>query len=125
MPRPSPVHTVLVIDDDPGIRRLMASFLKLEGFQSVTAANGKEALAYLRDVGAVDVILLDLRMPVMDGWMFRREQRRDPAIADIPIVVLSGADAERAAELAAAAWFEKPVSVPKVISAIRRLCENP
>ena len=124
MPPPSPVQTVLVIDDDPGIRRLMTSFLKLEGFAPITAANGKEALAYLREVGTVDVILLDLRMPVMDGWTFRREQRRDPAIADIPVVVLSGADAERAPELAAAVWFEKPVSVPKVISAIRRLCGN-
>jgi CheY-like chemotaxis protein len=125
MPPPSRAQTVLVIDDDPGIRRLMTSFLKLEGFAPTTAANGKEALAYLREVGTVDVILLDLRMPVMDGWTFRREQRRDPAIADIPVVVLSGADAERAPELAAAAWFEKPVSVPKVISAIRLLCEHP
>ena len=119
---PSPVPTVLVIDDDPGIRRLMTSFLKLEGFAPVTAANGKEALAYLRNGGAVNVILLDLRMPVMDGWTFRREQRRDPAIADIPVVVLSGADAEHAPELAAAAWFDKPVSVSQVISVIPRLC---
>ena len=121
---PSPVPTVLVIDDDPGIRRLMTSFLKLEGFAPVTAANGKEALAYLRNGGAVNVILLDLRMPVMDGWTFRREQRRDPAIVDIPVVVLSGADAEHASELAAAAWFDKPVSVSQVISVIRRLCGN-
>jgi len=119
---PSPVPTVLVIDDDPGIRRLMTSFLKLEGFAPVTAANGKEALAYLRNGGVVHVILLDLRMPVMDWWTFRREQRRDPAIADIPVVVLSGADAEHAPELAAAAWFDKPVSVSQVISVIPRLC---
>ena len=116
--------TVLVIDDDPGIRRLMTAFLKLEGFAPVAATNGQEALAYLRDGGAANVILLDLRMPVMDGWTFRREQRRDPAIADIPVVVLSGADAERAPELEAAAWFEKPVSVPQVIGAVRRLCGN-
>ena len=125
MPPTSPAPTVLVIDDDPGIRRLMTSFLKLEGFAPIAAANGQEALAYLRDGGAAKVILLDLRMPVMDGWTFRREQRGDPAIADIPVVVLSGADAERAPELAAAAWFEKPVSVPQVISVIRRLCGNP
>ena len=116
--------TVLVVDDDPGIRRLMTSFLKLEGFAPVVAANGQEALAYLRGGGAASVILLDLRMPVMDGWTFRSQQRGDPAIADIPVVVLSGADTERAPELAAAAWFDKPVSVPQVISAIRRLCGN-
>jgi CheY-like chemotaxis protein len=56
--------------------------------------------------------------------VLRREQRRDPAIADIPVVVLSGADSERAPELAAAAWFDKPVSVPQVISVLRRLCKN-
>ena len=56
----------------------------------VAAANGKEALAYLRGGGDASVIVLDLRMPVMDGWTFRIEQRRDPVLADIPIVVLSG-----------------------------------
>ncbi|PYR30533.1 MAG: response regulator, partial [Acidobacteria bacterium] len=71
-----------MVDDDPGIQRLMTSFLKVEGFAPIAAANGKEALAYLRGAGAVSVILLDLKMPVMDGWTFRREQRRDPAIAD-------------------------------------------
>src|SRR2546426_12770870 len=95
---PSPVPTVLVIDDDPGIRRLMTSFLKLEGFAPVTAANGKEALAYLRNGGVVNVILLGLRMPGMDWWTFRRGQRRDPAIADIPGVVLSGPDARQPPE---------------------------
>ncbi len=114
--------TVLVVDDDPGIRRLITAFLKLEGFTPIAATNGKEALAYLRGGGVANVILLDLRMPVMDGWTFRREQRLDPAIADIPVVVLSGVEAELTADLEAAAWFEKPVSIPRVIGAVRRLC---
>src|SRR4051812_49533818 len=82
--------SVLVVDDDPNVVRLMSKFLTLEGFAPVPAANGAEALRYLRDGGYADVILLDLRMPVMDGWTFRREQRGDPGLADIPIVVLSG-----------------------------------
>ena len=57
----------------------------------ITATDGQEALAYPRGGGAANLILLDLGMPIMDGWTFCREQRRDPAIADIPIVVLSGA----------------------------------
>jgi CheY-like chemotaxis protein len=62
-------------------------------------------------------------MPVMDGWTFRREQRGDPGIADIPVVVLSGAEAEQVSELDAAAAFYKPVSFSEVIAVVRRLCD--
>jgi CheY-like chemotaxis protein len=115
--------SVLVVDDDPNLVRLMSKFLKLEGFAPVPAANGQEALAYLRGGGDVSVILLDLRMPVMDGWAFRQEQRRDPGIANIPIVVLSGVETERIDELDAAAAFHKPISFPEVVGVLRRLCE--
>ena len=117
--------SVLVVDDDPNLVRLMAKFLKLEGFAPVQALNGQEALAYLRDGGDARVILLDLRMPVMDGWAFRREQRGDPGIADIPIVILSGVDTDHVNELDAAAAFHKPVSFPEVVDIVRRLCEEP
>src|SRR6476469_9594427 len=71
--------SVLVVDDDPNLVRLMTKFLKLEGFAPASAGNGREALDYLRGGGGAQVILLDLRMPVMDGWTFRREQRRHRA----------------------------------------------
>jgi len=116
--------SVLVVDDDPNLVRLMSKFLKLEGFAPVPASNGEEALAYLRGGGSVSVILLDLRMPVMDGWRFRQEQRQDPEIANIPIVVLSGVETERMHELEAAASFHKPVSFPEVVGVVRRLCET-
>jgi len=115
--------SVLVVDDDPNLVRLMSKFLKLEGFAPVTAGNGQEALDYLRGGGEARVILLDLRMPVMDGWKFRREQKQDPGIAGIPIVVLSGLETERVHELDAAASFHKPVSFPEVVVVLRRLCE--
>ena len=115
--------SVLVVDDDPNLVRLMSKFLKLEGFAPVPAGNGEEALAYLRSGGDASVILLDLRMPVMDGWAFRQEQRQDPGIAGIPIVVLSGVETERMDELDAAASFHKPVSFPEVVDVLRRLCE--
>ena len=115
--------SVLVVDDDPNLVRLMSKFLKLEGFAPVPAANGKEALAYLRGGGDASVIVLDLRMPVMDGWTFRIEQRRDPVLADIPIVVLSGLDLDGILEMEAAASFQKPVSFPEVVGVVRRLCE--
>jgi CheY-like chemotaxis protein len=115
--------TVLVVDDDRDLTRLMAKFLKLEGFAAAEAGNGQEALTYLRGGGDANVILLDLRMPVMDGWAFRSEQRKDPALAAIPVVVLSGVDAEHVQDLEAAAAFQKPVSFPDVVGALRRLCE--
>jgi CheY-like chemotaxis protein len=116
--------TVLVVDDDRDLTRLMAKFLKLEGFEAAEAYNGQEALRYLRGGGGANVILLDLRMPVMDGWAFRREQREDPAIAAIPIVVLSGVEADHVQDLGAAAAFHKPVSFPDVVGALRRLCDQ-
>jgi CheY-like chemotaxis protein len=115
---------VLIVDDDPNLVRLMSQFLKLEGFATVAAANGREALAYLRGGGDASVILLDLRMPVMDGWEFRREQRGDPGLAAIPIVVMSGMDSDPAPELEAAACFSKPISFLEVVGVVRRLCES-
>ena len=116
--------SVLVVDDDPNLVRLMSKFLSLEGFAPVPAFNGQEALKYLRGGGTADVILLDLRMPVMDGWTFRREQRGDPGLAGIPIVVLSGMEVDGIQDMDAAAAFHKPVSFPEVVGVVRRLCES-
>jgi CheY-like chemotaxis protein len=117
--------TILIVDDDPNLQRVMAKFLELEGFTPVRAANGQEALDYLRGGGQPRVILLDLRMPLMDGWAFRRGQLADPGIAEIPVVVISGMDGEHVRDLRAAAFFDKPVNFAEVIDAIRQLCENP
>jgi CheY-like chemotaxis protein len=112
---------VLLVDDDVAVRRTIARFLTFEGFTVVEAGNGQEALTYLRTGAGASVIVLDLRMPVMDGWTFRREQRLDPELENIPVVILSGADADRFPELDAAAAFEKPVRMAQVAGAIRRL----
>ena len=117
--RPS---TVLVVDDDVDLQRVMTRLLTLERFVPVVAGNGQEALTYLRSGAVVDAILLDLRMPVMDGWAFRREQRADSGIAGVPVVVLSGTEPDRLAELDVAAAFRKPVSFPEVVAVLRRLC---
>src|ERR671936_2631944 len=82
---------VLVVDDDAAARNVIAQLLHLEGFAPITASNGLEALQFLRAGGPAKVILLDLKMPVMDGWAFWQEQRRDAKIAAIPVVVLSAA----------------------------------
>jgi CheY-like chemotaxis protein len=71
--------------------RCSAAFLELEGFDVHTAANGRQALDSLKAGDPASVILLDLMMPVMDGWQFRRAQSKDPALSHIPVVVVTAA----------------------------------
>jgi CheY-like chemotaxis protein len=115
------MQTILLVDDDVAVRRPMARFLGFEGFNVAEANNGQEALTYLRAGRGAAAILLDLRMPVMDGWAFRSLQRADPLIADIPVIVISGADTQRFGELEAVATFEKPVQMSRVVSVLRQL----
>ena len=116
--------TVLVVDDDAALRGLLCRFLENEAFLTSVAANGAEALAYLRNGGEPDVILLDLRMPVMDGWTFRQEQLRTERFAKIPVVVLAGADIDRFHELNATATFQKPARFADIVSVLRRICDG-
>jgi CheY-like chemotaxis protein len=86
-------RTVMVVEDDAPVRELVIQVLAGEGFTAVGAANGEEALQRLRQERVQPaLILLDLAMPVMDGWHFRLEQLLDPALAGIPVVVMSASD---------------------------------
>jgi len=113
---------VLIVEDDEDLREMMAQLLTLEGFQAATVANGREALDYLHQSGKPDVILLDLMMPVMDGWEFRRHQQADPAIAPVPVIVLSALDQNRAATLDATAFLKKPLDFDRLLSLVRAHC---
>ncbi len=115
---------VLLVDDDSGVRRTLRRFLVRDGFECVEADNGQQALTYLQGGGAASVIVLDLRMPVMDGFKFREAQRRDSSLAGIPVVVLSGADTDRFDELQAAATFEKPASFSDLAKCVRELASQ-
>ncbi|SRR5712692_6648561 len=126
MGSPAPVLravSVLVIDDDFDIRDLLIEILRDEGLSVATASQGAEALKMLETVRP-DVILLDLNMPVMNGFEFRRAQRRDPALRRIPTVVMTAADLQkdRIAELAAEGALGKPISFPDLLSMVKRYC---
>ena len=86
----SSLRRVLVVDDDRAIRGFVAEVLIDEGYEVKTAGNGSEALAVSR-AWHPDLIVLDLMMPVMDGWVFRARQRQVDTLADVPVVVTSAA----------------------------------
>jgi CheY-like chemotaxis protein len=115
---------VLIVEDDRDTREMLGRFLELEGFEVRTAANGKIALDALREVDPRDcVILLDLMMPVMDGWQFRQQQTKDPRLAEIPVVVITAAGPREAVPpIQADAWISKPVDLDRLLQAITPLC---
>jgi CheY-like chemotaxis protein len=113
---------ILIVEDDADLREMMAQLLTLEGFRAAAVANGREALQYLGDREAPQVILLDLMMPVMDGWEFRRHQQADPNLADVPVIVLSALDQTRAADLDAAAFLKKPLDFDRLLELVRQYC---
>ena len=114
---------VLIIEDDDDLREMMDQLLTLEGYQPETASNGKEALDFLHGGGRPDLILLDLMMPVMDGWEFRRRQREDPQLSKLPVVILSALDQSRAAELGGAAFLKKPLDFDRLLELVRSYCD--
>ena len=120
---------VLIVEDDPETREMLAALLTTEGFYAVAAEDGLEALHLLRTVRhrapqAPCLVLLDLTMPRLGGPEFRRAQLNDPILAGIPIAVMSGAtDAtERGATLGAVATLTKPIDLDVLIDVVRRYC---
>ncbi len=113
---------ILIVDDDAATLAALQELLEGEGHQVVTAANGSEALATLRQDGPFGVILLDIMMPVMNGYEFRETQLQDPRLAAIPVIVLTadGRAQQKGSRLGARRIFQKPVSPPELLSEIRR-----
>lgn len=100
----------------------MSEVLQDEGYEVTCVANGREALAHLRAGHRPCVILLDLMMPVMDGWQFRREQKQDAAIADIPLIVITAAAGNRPVLVEAEQLVMKPLDLTQLFAAIDRHC---
>jgi CheY-like chemotaxis protein len=126
MSAPTSVHKrVLLVDDNFVTQEMLSLALTAEGYMVVTAANGRDAINRLKSCEPVDVILLDLSMPVMDGQHFREAQRENARLADIPIIVFSASrEAERTAtELGAAGCLTKPVSTTALLEAVNRCVE--
>lgn len=117
--------TVLIVDDDADIRAVLSEFLEYEDYDVATATHGGEALAYLRAHPRPAVVLLDLMMPVMDGFRFREEQLRDPAIASVPVVVMTARGALEPGAIDVDHIVAKPIDLGKLLDALGRAAYTP
>jgi len=116
---------ILIVEDDPDLREALGEILRDEGYCVNGASHGGEALALLRgESSRTTLILLDLTMPVMNGWQFRAEQRLDPELSTIPVVVLSAGDrlAEQLGPLGIRDYIGKPIQLPLLLQTIERYC---
>ena len=123
------IGNILIVEDDPDVREMLAVLLVTEGFHAVAAEDGLEALHLLRAVRhrapqVPCLILLDLMMPRLSGHEFRRAQLGDPTVAAVPVAVMSGAvDIEqRAQALGAVATLTKPIDCELLLDVVRRYC---
>jgi len=116
--------SVLVVEDDTDLREGVIALLESEGLTATGASDGEEALHLLHDRFVPSVIVMDLSMPRMDGWRFRVQQTRDPRLAAIPVVIVSGHwnAAEAGRILGAMAVVPKPPDIDKLLAAIEHAC---
>jgi CheY-like chemotaxis protein len=124
---PPPVSTeaiavrpnVLVAEDDRDVREMLVALLRRHGYDATSVANGREALGEIRRTSPPRLVLLDLSMPVMDGWAFLGERDRDPALRSIPVIVISGErdPAERVASVGAK-FLQKPIVSAQLLKMI-------
>jgi CheY-like chemotaxis protein len=112
-------NTILVVDDDEDCREALTFLLAGEGYAVASAANGREALDYLSH-SPISLIILDLMMPVMDGWEFRRMQKSDPRLRSVPVVVLTAAWNPHSID--AQAIIRKPIDIDALITAVKQNC---
>lgn len=113
--------TVFIVEDDLDTREMLARFLELEGFHVESAENGKLALERLAGTETC-VILLDLMMPVMDGWQFRQAQVQNADLAKIPVIVVSAAGRDRIERIDADAYLSKPVDLEELLGCVAQFC---
>ncbi|HVJ17519.1 MAG TPA: HAMP domain-containing sensor histidine kinase [Polyangiaceae bacterium] len=112
-------RALLVVEDNEALRMEIAELFRDDGYQVLEAADGATALDILRRGTPIDIVLLDLWMPTMDGWRFRMEQRRDPALRDVPVVVLTADDSAQAQTIDADAVLPKPFEAQELCDTVR------
>jgi len=118
-------RSVLVVDDDEEMRASLSEFLESEGFSVRTAQHGLEALSLLRTIEPPGLILLDFMMPVMNGTQFLVEQKSDPRLRGIPVVILSAwARDWKGDALGVDAVLAKPIDPERLVMLVDRYCDR-
>ena len=120
--RETPGAPILIVDDNPDVRDALAAFLEMSGYATLGAENGRDALDTLRDARERPcLILLDLNMPVMNGFEFRECQLADPVVSHIPTVVVSANDRlPRLATVPFDGFVRKPVDPTTLLTVVER-----
>ncbi len=113
---------ILVVEDDDDVREAMQDLLQERGYEVVTAVNGSDALEQMRARHDLGLVLLDLSMPVMDGWECREHMLKDAELVHLPVILLSGTSSLQAEqdELKAAAILAKPFAPNALLAAVAR-----
>lgn len=118
--------TILVIDDTPDLQRSIIQFLNMEGYETVGAANGQEALDTLAHT-IPDLVITDLLMPVMDGYSFIEHIKADAQLRDIPVVVFSAKpdddSQDKALALGAVRFIRKPGSIDQILDTVNEIMQ--
>ncbi len=114
--------TILVVEDDADALAALGDLLESHGYAVASACNGAEALEVLGRSPLPNLIVLDLLMPTMDGWEFRRRQKKDPRIAHIPVVVVSASSAAKPID--ADSILRKPVDIDRLLETVARHCSS-
>jgi CheY-like chemotaxis protein len=113
------------VEDDPIFREGLAVILRKEGYQVLLAQNGREALDRLHDGPEPDLVLLDMMLPIEDGWRLMERRRQNPALASIPVLIataLGVGSAQWAASLGACGYLRKPVEIETLLAEVKRCC---
>jgi CheY-like chemotaxis protein len=123
----SPGKTLLVVEDDDIAREGLAVVLGRAGYEVAQAANGQEALDYLRRAPTPAAILLDMLLPQCDGWYFLAQRQQDPTWAAVPVLIttaLGVASKDWAESLGAAGYLHKPFDVETLLHEVERCCKE-
>jgi signal transduction histidine kinase len=114
-------NRVMIVEDERIIRESLGGLLEEEGYEITFAENGQDALNRLRAGALPDIIVLDLRMPVMDGWEFRAAQKEDPRLRGIPVIAVSADRSAPAVAISAQAYLRKPLDVSELLRTLDRI----
>jgi CheY-like chemotaxis protein len=112
---------ILVVEDDSAIRETIRILLESEGYRVLAAKNGQDALEFLKKNETPCLILLDLNMPVMDGWQFLQARKTDESIAAIPVVIIS-AVANHFHEEEVVGTVRKPFELETLLKVVKQYC---